>query len=167
MPVAADAPWTPPADAEVFVGRSWYCRKAVAILPQPQGAGLATCVGCYMRSTGIDRFPAWFFEVPLVTVSRGAQAVAIAEYVLTAMLAFGKGLPALWVSSREDWGRRYWRSRRPYARHRSVSAISAARSPRRAPGLRHACARLQDARPARSGVDGVEAASLEEVLREE
>lgn len=60
----------------------------------------------HLRSTGIDKYPDWIFDVPQVSVTRGGYATPIAEYVLAAMLAEAKHLPALWVSARSEWGSR-------------------------------------------------------------
>lgn len=57
----------------------------------------------HTRPTGLDDAPDWVFDLPLVTVSRGAAAVAISEYVLSAMLDFERGLPAQRVTSPSDW----------------------------------------------------------------
>lgn len=163
VPVAADAPWTPPADAEVLFVDPGIAGKLSPSSPRPQGwPGSLRWV--HMRSTGIDRFPAWFFEVPLITVSRGAQAVAIAEYVLTAMLAFEKRLPVLWVSSREDWGRRDVGG----LAGRTLGIVGfghiGAAVARRALAFEmRVLGSRRTAGP--SGMDGVEAASLKEVLR--
>ena len=57
-------------------------------------------------STGIDEFPPWIFDVPVVTCSRGASSIAIAEYVLSAILLLEKQLPDIWVSDPDDWTQR-------------------------------------------------------------
>lgn len=57
----------------------------------------------HLRSTGIDKYPAWIFEVPKVTVTRGGYAVPIAEYVMAAMLSFAKQIPQIWASNPADW----------------------------------------------------------------
>jgi phosphoglycerate dehydrogenase-like enzyme len=49
-------------------------------------------------STGIDRFPLEALpDDVMLTCSRGASAVPIAEFVLAAMLAYEKQLPDVWV----------------------------------------------------------------------
>jgi phosphoglycerate dehydrogenase-like enzyme len=47
--------------------------------------------------TGVDRFPLQVIGDRLLTCSRGASAVPIAEWVLAQMLAFEKELPAVWL----------------------------------------------------------------------
>ncbi|WP_193337428.1 NAD(P)-dependent oxidoreductase [Devosia beringensis] len=57
----------------------------------------------HLRSTGIDKYPAWIFEVPKVTVTRGGYAVPIAEYVMAAMLSFAKQIPQIWANNPAEW----------------------------------------------------------------
>lgn len=57
----------------------------------------------HFGSTGIDRMPSWLLEPELVTVSRGAQADAIAEYVVMMALAFEKRLPQILAHSPAAW----------------------------------------------------------------
>lgn len=57
----------------------------------------------HLRSTGIDKYPDWIFDVPQVTVTRGGYATPIAEYVLAAMLSHVKAIPAIWAGSRDEW----------------------------------------------------------------
>ncbi|SCY43059.1 NAD(P)-dependent oxidoreductase [Paracoccus tibetensis] len=57
----------------------------------------------HFGSTGIDRMPRWLLEPELVTVSRGAQADAIAEYVVMMALAFEKRLPQILAHSPAAW----------------------------------------------------------------
>ncbi|HXJ36047.1 MAG TPA: NAD(P)-dependent oxidoreductase [Candidatus Eisenbacteria bacterium] len=47
--------------------------------------------------TGVDRFPLDVVGDRLLTCSRGASAIPIAEWVLAQMLAFEKNLPAEWL----------------------------------------------------------------------
>ena len=58
--------------------------------------------------TGIDAFPLGLLdETQVLTCSRGASAVPIAEWVLAVMLAFEKRLPDAWIHARppEGWSR--------------------------------------------------------------
>ena len=47
--------------------------------------------------TGVDRFPLGVVGDRLLTCSRGASAIPIAEWVLAQMIAFEKRLPDLWL----------------------------------------------------------------------
>jgi phosphoglycerate dehydrogenase-like enzyme len=53
-------------------------------------------VHCY--GTGVDGVPAGVFEGRLVTCSRGASAIPIAEFVLGAILAVEKRIPDVWLT---------------------------------------------------------------------
>lgn len=57
----------------------------------------------HLRTAGLDEFPDWIFDVPLVTLTRGAQAVGIAEFALGAMLAHEKHFPAVWIRNAASW----------------------------------------------------------------
>jgi phosphoglycerate dehydrogenase-like enzyme len=59
----------------------------------------------HLLSAGADGFPFELLEGRLLSCSRGAQAPAIAEFVLATMLAFEKDLPAQWRDRPpERWG---------------------------------------------------------------
>jgi len=54
-------------------------------------------------SAGVDEYPPWIYEVPVVTCGRGTNSAPIAEFVLAALLAVAKKLPDIWISSAADW----------------------------------------------------------------
>ncbi|WP_042692301.1 NAD(P)-dependent oxidoreductase, partial [Azospirillum sp. B506] len=55
-------------------------------------------------STGMDVYPSWLLDgAPVVTCARGVSAVAIAEYVMTAILTFEKRWDAIRIAGPEDW----------------------------------------------------------------
>ena len=59
----------------------------------------------HVFGTGVDGVPDEVFEGRVVTCSRGAGAIPIAEFVLATMLAFEKDLPSVWRSAPpEHWG---------------------------------------------------------------
>jgi phosphoglycerate dehydrogenase-like enzyme len=55
--------------------------------------------------TGVDRFPFDVVGDRVLTCSRGASAVPIAEWVLAVMLAFEKRLPESWIHEPAQWRR--------------------------------------------------------------
>ena len=57
----------------------------------------------HLTSTGIDSYPPWLFEGPVVTSSRGEFGVSLAEYALAAIFAAVKKLPELWIHDVENW----------------------------------------------------------------
>lgn len=95
--------WAVPADAGVLLISQ--NNKLVGVEPDmPKPAGWPfNLKWVHLRSTGIDRYPSWIYEVPLVTVTRGGYAIPIAEYVLAAMLGFAKRMPQIWVHERSQW----------------------------------------------------------------
>ena len=50
-----------------------------------------------LSGTGINGMPPEILSAPIVTCARGASAIPISEYVLGAMLAFGRGFPQNWL----------------------------------------------------------------------
>src|SRR6185503_20551424 len=98
---------------------------------------------------GVDRFPLGVVGDRLLTCSRGASAIPIAEWVLAQMLAFEKELPAVWLREfpsswnfRPTMGGLYGKTLGLVGiRHR-------ARRRRARPALRHARACLSPARGA-------------------
>jgi len=59
-----------------------------------------------LSSVGIDAYPRWLFDGPVVTNARGTASGPIAEYVLAAILSAAKQMPDLWVHRAEDWQHR-------------------------------------------------------------
>jgi phosphoglycerate dehydrogenase-like enzyme len=57
-------------------------------------------VHCY--GTGVDSIPVEVFDGRIVTCSRGASAIPIAEFVIAAMLTVEKRMPDVWLSSPPD-----------------------------------------------------------------
>lgn len=95
--------WSVPENAEVLL----INQNSAAIgldksMPAPAGWPF-NLKWVHLRSTGVDKYPDWIFEVPTVTVNRGGYAVPISEYVLAAMLSFAKNMPAIWASDRSGW----------------------------------------------------------------
>ena len=91
-----------PADAAAFLTHPAAMRGVTPDTPRPRSwPGRLRWV--HFGSTGIDRMPGWLLEPELVTVARGAQAEAIAEYVVLMALAFEKRLPDILVRQKDDW----------------------------------------------------------------
>lgn len=100
---AAETAWSVPADADVLL----ISQNSAAVglgrnMARPEGWPF-NLKWVHLRSTGIDKYPDWIYEAPLLTVSRGIYAVPISEYVLVAMLSFAKGMPGLWATERAGW----------------------------------------------------------------
>ena len=56
-----------------------------------------------LSSVGLDAYPAWLFDGPMVTSARGTSAIALAEFAIAAVLAAAKRLPDIWIDSSERW----------------------------------------------------------------
>ena len=95
------AAWELPPEADVLLTRplaGW--NKAPAAKPAGWPFGLRWI---QTASTGIDFFPAWLLDGPVVTVGRGISADPIAEYVLAAILGFEKRIHDVRVRGRDHW----------------------------------------------------------------
>lgn len=57
----------------------------------------------HLLSSGMDNYPDWLLRFPRVTTSKGANASAVAEFVLALILAHAKSLPEAWVHRAEHW----------------------------------------------------------------
>ena len=98
---ARSLPWQRAADAEVLLTaprNGW--REAPQQAP-PGWPGRLRWV--HTASAGVDFYPPWLFEVPLVSCSRGVAAIPIAEFVLHALLEHAKGLGQRCVSNPLQW----------------------------------------------------------------
>ncbi len=60
---------------------------------------VATVPWLQLSGTGIDGLPRDLFDGRTVTCARGASGVAISEFVIGAMLAFAKDMPAVWLDA--------------------------------------------------------------------
>ena len=54
-------------------------------------------------SVGIDFYPSWVLEAPLVTCGRGVASVEIADYVVAAIYAHSKNLDAISAHHPSEW----------------------------------------------------------------
>ncbi|MES2612121.1 MAG: NAD(P)-dependent oxidoreductase [Pseudomonadota bacterium] len=106
LPVALAAdpsaqPWTRAGEVDVlFTGPRNGWRDAPAQAPAGWPGRLQWV---HLASAGIDFFPPWLLDVPLVTCSRGVAAVPIAEYVLAALLTHEKAWDSLKVDGASRW----------------------------------------------------------------
>lgn len=88
VPWGGDLP--PDAEGEVLLTLPWASPNLAQVLAR--GVRWVHTLG-----TGIDRFPLDLLGDRLLTCSRGASAIPIAEWVLAVMLAFEKRLPDPWI----------------------------------------------------------------------
>ncbi|PWB82266.1 MAG: dihydrofolate reductase [Methylocystaceae bacterium] len=56
-------------------------------------------------SVGVDEFPEWVFDGPVVTCGRGLNSIPLSEFVIASLLAVEKKFPEIWLDSLEAWRR--------------------------------------------------------------
>lgn len=95
--------WDLPFRPDVLITQSSDWKGAPDVAPAGWGSGLQWL---HVLSAGIDGYPRWIFEGVQATCGRGSSSVAIAEYVMAAILHHEKNFPALLANSREEWGAR-------------------------------------------------------------
>lgn len=96
------APAELPVGAEVLVAAPF--RRAGGLLPARPPAGWPFDLKwVQLVSVGIDFYPPWLFDGPVVTCARGSSAVALAEFALGAILAAAKRFPDIWIQRASDW----------------------------------------------------------------
>lgn len=94
--------WSLPTDVDVIFALHGPDMASHAHAPRPAGwPGRVRFV--QLASSGSDGYPDWLFDVPQVASAAGTAAIPIAEFVLTAMLAHAKRLPAMVVRDGEPW----------------------------------------------------------------
>jgi phosphoglycerate dehydrogenase-like enzyme len=102
MVVDARAPesWTTVLEADMFL---------VAPIPfwtpaPPRPAGWPGRLGWICcASTGVDFYPDWLLDAPLITCGRGVASEEIADYVIAALYLQAKNLEQFRVRRLEDW----------------------------------------------------------------
>ncbi len=95
-------PTSLPRSAEVFVAAPF--RKAGGALPPGAPSGWPYDLRwVQLVSVGIDFYPEWLFQGPVVTSARGSSAVALAEFSLASILAAAKHFPDIWIDRAERW----------------------------------------------------------------
>jgi phosphoglycerate dehydrogenase-like enzyme len=99
--VAEDEPWTAASEADILLVRptpAW--RQSTHLRPHIWPGRLKWV---YSASAGVDFYPGWLLDAPLVTCGRGVASEEIADYVIAAIYAHAKNLEAVTVRSRAEW----------------------------------------------------------------
>ncbi len=98
--------WNLPTDVDVlYVIHGEGDTRGVEGLPAPAGwPGAVKFV--QIATAGLDDYPAWLFDAPLVAYSAGTTARPIAEYALAAMLSHAKRLPEITMKAGDSWPER-------------------------------------------------------------
>lgn len=79
--------------------------KGQSLLHVPAPRGWSDVQWVQLASVGIDYYPDWLFDGPVVTSARGTASTAIAEYVLAAIFTAAKRIPEIWLEQASDWRR--------------------------------------------------------------
>ncbi|WP_336966435.1 NAD(P)-dependent oxidoreductase [Sphingobium aquiterrae] len=99
--VAEDEPWRAAGEADILLVRpSAAWRQSVAPRPDIWPGRLKWV---YSASAGIDFYPDWLLDAPLVTCGRGVASEEIADYVVAAIYAYAKNIEAVTARSRAQW----------------------------------------------------------------
>ncbi|MDO7842333.1 NAD(P)-dependent oxidoreductase, partial [Sphingomonas immobilis] len=100
--VPEDAPWDIASEADVLIVRPSDAWRGNHHLPRPQSwPGRLRWV--YSASVGVDFYPSWMLDAPIVSCGRGVASDEIADYVIAAIYAQAKNLAGVTVRSRADW----------------------------------------------------------------
>lgn len=94
--VPEDGPVPPGVRGEILLTQAWGSPNLGEVVAR--GVRWVHAYG-----TGVNAFPYDALGDRVLTCSRGASAVPIAEFVLAVMLAHEKDLPATWISETEHW----------------------------------------------------------------
>lgn len=99
--VPRGAPERLPEAAPVLIAAPF--RRAGEPLPPPPPGWPFGLKWVQLVSVGIDFYPDWLFDGPVVTSAKGSSATALAEFALAAILGAAKRFPDIWVHSAQDW----------------------------------------------------------------
>jgi phosphoglycerate dehydrogenase-like enzyme len=100
--VPEERPWEAANDADLLLIRpSVQWRQLKTLARPPDWPGRLKWV--YSASVGVDFYPSWVLEAPLVTCGRGVASVEIADYVIAAVYAYSKNLDAVGARHPSEW----------------------------------------------------------------
>jgi phosphoglycerate dehydrogenase-like enzyme len=95
-------PWSSAADADVLITRPSPAWRGAKTQPRPPGwPGRLKWI--YSASAGVDFYPPWLLEAPIVTCGRGVASEEIADYVIAAVFLRAKDLEAVRARSPAEW----------------------------------------------------------------
>jgi len=100
--VSEERPWEAANDADLLVIRPslrWHQLKTTARPAEWPGR----LKWVYSSSAGIDFYPPWVLEAPLVTCGRGVAADEIADYVIAAIYSHSKNIDAIRAHQPSEW----------------------------------------------------------------
>lgn len=100
--VPEDNPWDVAGHADVLIVRPSPAWRGSHHLSRPS-AWPGRLRWVYSASTGVDFYPSWLLDAPLVSCGRGVASDEIADYVIAAIYSRAKNLERVTVRSRADW----------------------------------------------------------------
>ncbi|MEJ7933023.1 D-isomer specific 2-hydroxyacid dehydrogenase family protein [Sphingobium sp. AN558] len=99
--IGDEAPWKAAEEADILLIRPSPSWREPSV-PRPDlWPGRLKWV--YSASAGVDFYPDWLLDAPLVTCGRGVASEEIADYVIAAIYAQAKNLEAVTARSRAQW----------------------------------------------------------------
>lgn len=99
--VPEEEPWSAAAQADLLLIRPSPAWRSSDVPRPPAWPGRLQWV--YSASAGIDFYPEWLLDAPLVTCGRGVASDEIADYVIAAIYAHAKNLERVTARSRAEW----------------------------------------------------------------
>lgn len=103
IPVPDGEPWQAAREADVLIVRPGPDWRAARGRAAPRGEWPGRLRWVFSASAGIDFYPPWLLEAPLVTCARGTASDEIADYVVAAIYQHTKNLDAVRVHDPDDW----------------------------------------------------------------
>lgn len=100
--VPEDRPWEAANDADVLLVRpspSWRASRD----SEPPALWPGRLKWVYSGSVGIDFYPRWLLDAPIVSCGRGVASEEIADYVVAAIYARAKNIETVRVHAPEEW----------------------------------------------------------------
>lgn len=100
--VSEERPWEAADDADVLLvvpSPGWRANRQHARPPSWPGR----LQWVYSASVGVDFYPRWLLDAPLVTCGRGVASQEIADYVIAAIYLQAKNLEAVRVHAAATW----------------------------------------------------------------
>jgi phosphoglycerate dehydrogenase-like enzyme len=94
--------------ADVLIVRPSADWRAARHLPKPDALWPGRLRWVFSASAGIDFYPPWLLDAPLVTCGRGTASDEIADYVIAAIYRRAKDLEAARCAARRSGGISPW-----------------------------------------------------------
>src|SRR5271163_2896157 len=99
--VPEDRPWAVADDADILIVRPSPAWREGRLDRPPEWPGRLKWV--YIVSVGVDSYPRWLLDAPLVTCGRGFASDEIADYVIAAIYLQAKNLESVRARNPADW----------------------------------------------------------------